>query len=60
MKDLIDILKGKKTYFIAGIGAIVTFLYFLGVIDHAMYIGILGLLGFSSAASIRAGMKSGK
>jgi hypothetical protein len=57
MNDLIETLKGKKTYFLAGIGAIVTFLYFLGVIDQAMYIGILGLLGFGSAASIRAGMK---
>jgi hypothetical protein len=53
-------LVGYKTYGVAVLGGIVTVLYFLGIIDMHTYEGILGLLGFSGLATLRAAVKKGE
>jgi hypothetical protein len=56
MKNVIAFLKGKKTYILSGLGALVVFAYFLGFIDYQVLDLLLGLLGFGSLAALRAGV----
>ncbi len=53
----ITFLKGKKTYILATLGALVVFVKFLGWIDEATANTLLGLLGFGAFATLRAGGK---
>ena len=54
---VVDFLKGKKSYIIAGLIGLVTALQFLGVIDNTMAVTLFGLLGGGSVATLRAGMR---
>lgn len=50
-------LPGKKTYIQAGLGAVVTIAWALGVIPDQLAIMALGVLGFGGLAAMRAGAK---
>lgn len=53
-------LAGYKTYIMAGAGIVLTVLYILKVIDVEQWSAGMGLLGFGSIATLRAGVtKSG-
>lgn len=52
-----DFLKGKKTYIIATLWAISTFVYANGWIDNQTYTLIQGALFPAGLASLRAGVK---
>ena len=53
-------LSGSKTYILTGAGIILTVLYILKVIDVEQWTAGMGLLGFGSIATLRAGVaKSG-
>lgn len=49
-------LKGYKTYIMAGIMGVTTAVHHLGYIDGAMYSSILGLTGAGGLAALRDGM----
>jgi len=53
---MFEYLQGKKTYILAGLGAVAAFVHFLGWIDTSVFQLLLGLLGFSGMATIRAGI----
>ena len=57
MAEVIEYLKGKKTYIIAGLIAVVTFLQYAELIDAETAAMLFGLLGAGGAASLRAGVK---
>jgi hypothetical protein len=50
----VPVFSGYKTYLVAIVGGIVTVVYLLGGIEWHTYEGILGLLGFSGLATLRA------
>lgn len=50
-------LKGYKSYIIAGLIAAVTVVRHLGLIDDSLYNALLGFLGAGGIAALRAGMK---
>jgi hypothetical protein len=53
-------LSGYKTYIIAAVAAIVTGLYYAGVVDQTVYDTLMGFLGAGGLATLRAGVaKSG-
>lgn len=54
MSNIISFLKGKKTYLIALIGAIITFSYIAGWISKETYSVLMTLVGVSTVASVRA------
>ena len=52
-----DFLKGRKTYLIAALWALVTFAYSLGFLDERTYQMIQGLLFPAGIAALRARIK---
>ena len=54
MGKFLESLAGKKTYLMAAAGAIVQGLVFAGVLTQDQANPILGMLGFGSAAALRA------
>ncbi len=60
MGDVLEFLKGKKTYVLAVAGAVVMGLWMAGVLDQEAADALLAMLGFGSIAALRAGIqKSG-
>lgn len=58
MTSLIKSLSGYKTYILAIAGIVVVVLWSQGVIDQETATQLLTALGFGSAMSLRAGMKT--
>lgn len=58
MKNLIQKLKGKKTYIIAVVIGILTMLHSLGWIETTAYITLMGLLGGGGMATMRSGINN--
>ena len=56
MKNLLTWLKGKKTYLLAALGALVAFAHFAGWLDSEAAGTLLVLLGFGTGAALRAGV----
>lgn len=56
MQNLIELLKGKKTYLVAIGGVIVWALQMFNVIDQATATKLYELLGITGLATLRAGM----
>lgn len=54
----LEALKGYKTYILAGLGIVVVILWSQGVIDEETAKQLLAALGFGSAISLRAGVKT--
>lgn len=52
-----DFIRGKKTYIVAGIMAVVSGLKIFGVIDQVIYEGIMGLLAALGFGALRAGVE---
>jgi hypothetical protein len=52
-----EFIRGKKTYIVAGIMAVVSGLKFFGVIDQVTYEGIMGLLAALGFGALRAGVE---
>lgn len=57
MGKFLEALNGKKTYLLAGLGAVIQGLVFAGVLTQEQATPILGFLGFGAAATIRAAVK---
>jgi len=53
--NIIEYLRGKKTYIFAALGAIVVFAKLIGWIDDVTMNVLLGLLGFGGLAALKAG-----
>ena len=49
-------LSGKKTYLLAGGGAVVTMAWLLGWVDRDTYEAVMAFLGFGGLATLRAGV----
>lgn len=58
MQEILDFLKGKKTYFLAAAGACTAIATFLGG-ESTLYQLIAALFGAGGLASLRAGIKNG-
>jgi hypothetical protein len=54
VKEMFGWLKGKKTYFVAGLAAALTLLKALGKIDDATYQMLLALVGAGGAVTVAA------
>ena len=54
-----DFLSGKKTYLVAGVAALVTFVYMTGFLDEPSYKAIMGFLTAGGLAALRAGIDKG-
>lgn len=54
---MLKFLDGYKTYIFAGAGAVVQGLVFAGVLTQEQANPILAMLGFGTAASLRAAVK---
>jgi hypothetical protein len=52
-----EFIRGKKTYIVAGIMAVVSGMKFFGVIDQVTYEGIMGLLAALGFGALRAGVE---
>jgi hypothetical protein len=52
-----EFIRGKKTYIVAGVMAVVSGLKFFGVIDQVTYEGIMGLLAALGFGALRAGVE---
>ena len=52
-----EFIRGKKTYIVAGIMAVVSGLKMFGVIDQVTYEGIMGLLAALGFGALRAGVE---
>jgi hypothetical protein len=50
-------IRGKRTYIVAGIMAVVSGLKIFGVIDPVTYEGIMGVLGALGFGALRAGVE---
>lgn len=57
LKKVWEFMKGKKTYFVAFLGIVVSGLFSQGYIDEPMYTSILAVLGALGLATVRHGMK---
>ena len=57
MTNLLNFLKGKKTFICAALGGVVVALKLAGVLDGQTMETLLALLGFGAAASLRAAIK---
>jgi hypothetical protein len=57
IKNMIDLLKGKRTYLLVVAAFAVIAGYLFGWIDQTTADVILPILGFGSVASLRAGIK---
>lgn len=51
---MLDMLKGKKTYVMAILMAIVTGLYYTGTIDKSTYDMLMGLLSAGAVSTVAA------
>jgi hypothetical protein len=58
MKNLIEFLKGKKTYLLALLAGIYAALVGLGLAPHSEV--LWGLLGSTALATLRAGLNQGQ
>lgn len=56
-KGFLAVLEGKRTYIVAGLGAIVVGLWLANIIDNNMADKLLALLGFGGLAALRAAKK---
>jgi hypothetical protein len=52
-----EFIRGKKTYIVAGIMAVVSGLKMFGVVDQVTYEGIMGLLAALGFGALRAGVE---
>lgn len=50
-------LAGYKTYICAGVGAIITCVYMIGLIDISAWQAGMAICGFGGMASLRASVK---
>jgi len=50
-------IRGKKTYIVAGIMAMVSSLKIFGIIDQITYEGIMGMLAALGFGALRAGVE---
>jgi hypothetical protein len=50
-------MSGYRTYIVAGLMAVASVLFGLGIIDRTMYETIMGLLMGGGVAALRAGVK---
>lgn len=57
MKGLLNALKGKKTYLVALIAAVVVALHSVGYIDSDIANTLLSFLGLSGLVTLRASIK---
>lgn len=53
MTKIINFLKGKKSYIIAIVGAIITFCYIAGYMSKETYQVLMTLIGVGTIASVR-------
>lgn len=51
---MIDFLKGKKSYFVAGLMAALSILKYTGKIDDSTYQSLIGLLGAGAVSTVSA------
>lgn len=54
IREVKEMLQGYKTYIVAALTAIVTFLHSLGYIDDATYQALLALLGAGAVSTVAA------
>lgn len=52
-----EFIRGKKTYIVAGVMAVVSGLKMFGVIDQVTYEGIMGILAACGFGALRAGVE---
>jgi len=52
--NIIQLLQGKKSYIISGLGAILGILHMMGKIDDGLYQSLLGLLGAGAVTTLAA------
>ncbi len=57
LKAVWELLKGKKTYFLAAIAVVATGLYGQGYIEEQVYTVIMGGLGSLGLATVRHSIK---
>jgi hypothetical protein len=50
-------IRGKKTYIVAGVMAVISGLKLVGFIDQVSYDGIMGILGALGFGALRAGVE---
>jgi hypothetical protein len=60
IKNILNFLKGKKTYFIAILVGLVAVAQYLGFIDNTVAVVLYGLLGATGTATLRAGIEKNK
>ena len=53
--NIIEWLRGKKSYIFAALGALAVFAKLVGLIDEATMNTLLALLGFGGLAALKAG-----
>ena len=58
IKEIRIMLSGYKSYIVAVLAAIVTFLHAMGYIDDVTFQTFMGLLGAGAVATIRAGINN--
>ena len=54
---MLEFLQGKKTYILAGLGALLVFGKLIGWIDEQTFEALFALLGFGSFATLRSAVK---
>jgi hypothetical protein len=54
---MIEFIRGKRTYIVAGVMAVVSGLKFAGVIEPVTYEGIMGILAALGFGALRAGVE---
>jgi hypothetical protein len=54
---MMQFIRGKRTYLVAGIMAVVSGLKIFGVIEPVTYEGIMGVLGALGFGALRAGVE---
>jgi hypothetical protein len=54
---MVQFIRGKKTYLVAGIMVLVTGLKAFGIIDSSVYEGFMGILAALGFGSLRAGVE---
>ena len=60
MKQIIDFLKGKKTYIVAILGGVAFILYQLGYVDGETFKWICGMLGITLPMTLHAAISRKK
>lgn len=54
MEAILNLLSGKKTYLVSGVGILIVGLWLFGVVEQAMAEKLLTLVGLSGAITLRA------